>query len=159
MKHDTGPTIECLNGFRNLFVLIVCTNFVFSIESSFCRKDPPEIPAPVVQLFPHPHQSILQSNLLHRHMLHVFFFFKIYELFHLDFLEKRWGFWFQWQFRELALFYTSELDLVLISWTAWNLGNRLTFFQVQDNLLGFTKVDLLEILLIDCFRGKFQDDQ
>ena len=65
---------KCLIGFCNLFVLIVCANSIFSIESSFCRKDPPEISAQVVQLFPHPQQNILQSKLLHRHMLNVFNF-------------------------------------------------------------------------------------
>ena len=32
-------------------------------------------------------------------------------------------------------------------------------FQVQDDLIGFTKVALFKTVLKDCFRGKLQDDQ
>ena len=32
-------------------------------------------------------------------------------------------------------------------------------FQVQDNLIGFTKVDLFKTLLRDCFRDKLGDDE
>ena len=32
-------------------------------------------------------------------------------------------------------------------------------FQVRDNLIGSTKIDVYEVLLMDSFRGKLRDDQ
>ena len=59
--------------------------------------------------------------------------------------------------------------LVIILWVslekgdcfdlAWGLGIWLVSFQVRNDLIGFTKVDLLKTLLEDCFRGKLRDDQ
>ena len=39
------------------------------------------------------------------------------------------------------------------------MGIWLVSFQVRDDLIGFTKVDLFKTLLKDYFRGKLRDDQ
>ena len=38
-------------------------------------------------------------------------------------------------------------------------GDSVRLFQVQDNLIGSSLVDLFEIWLGDCLRCKLQDDQ
>ena len=48
--------------------------------------------------------------------------------------------------------------LLLICWRAWSLGILLISFEMRDDLIGSTKVDLYQILLKDCFRGNLWDD-
>ena len=48
---------------------------------------------------------------------------------------------------------------VSICWTAKDLGIWSDFFQVWDNLIGSTLVDLCEIWLRDFLRWKLQDDE
>ena len=48
--------------------------------------------------------------------------------------------------------------LLLICWRTWRLGILLVSFQIWDQLIGSTKVDLYEILLKDCLQGKLWDD-
>ena len=53
----------------------------------------------------------------------------------------------------------SFLGVGLICWKASSLRIWLASFQVWDNLIESTGVNLHETLMKDCFRDKFQDDQ